>query len=100
MNTNTVYAVYAGNLPFNASEELLREAFSPFGNVREVRMAREPEGGHFRGFALVRMSTREEVVRAVQELGGKDIGGRRCYLEPRIVAQDLWDQEFSDNEDR
>ena len=65
--------LYVGNLPFTATEEDLRNAFSPFGEVTSVSIITDRETGRPRGFAFVEM---ENADAAIAELNGKDLGGR------------------------
>ncbi len=37
--------LYVGNLPFSATEDSLKEAFSKFGTVETVALAKEPRAG-------------------------------------------------------
>ncbi len=67
--------LYIGNLPFTASEDELRGAFSEFGNVTDVRLPRDRETGRFRGFAFVTMASEAEAEAALT-MNGKDFGGR------------------------
>jgi RNA recognition motif-containing protein len=89
--------IYAGNMPFDLSEETLRNAFSPFGNVEETKIATS-DNGMFMGYAFVRMSSEDEAAKAIQELNGKDIGGRDCFLLPGTdpEAQDMWNNAFGE----
>jgi len=69
--------LYVGNLPFNASEEQIRELFSQNGRtVTDVRLITDRETGRARGFGFVEMATREEADGAIRQLNGYSLGGR------------------------
>ena len=67
--------IYVGNLPFSATEDQVRETFAKHGNVLSVKLISDRETGRPRGFGFVEMEVAEADA-AVQELNGKDFGGR------------------------
>src|SRR5262245_25295796 len=67
--------IYVGNLPFTANENEVRELFSQHGTVESVSLITDRETGRPRGFGFVEMS-RADASRAIQNLNGKDMGGR------------------------
>lgn len=68
--------LYVGNLPFNATEDDIRDAFSEHGTVQSVNVITDRETGRPRGFAFVEMSTDSEAQTAVDQMDGRDFGGR------------------------
>ncbi|NLE02230.1 MAG: RNA-binding protein [Fibrobacter sp.] len=69
--------LYVGNLPFNATEEQVRELFSQVGDVDSVKIITDRETGRSRGFCFVEMENAEA---AISELNGKDLGGRKITV--------------------
>jgi len=67
--------IYVGNLPFTTTEGELRELFSQHGTVESVSVPTDRETGRPRGFAFVEMN-QADAARAIQNLNGKDMGGR------------------------
>ena len=67
--------IYVGNLPFSATETEVRELFTQHGTVESVSLIMDRETGRSRGFGFVEMP-REHAARAIQNLNGKDMGGR------------------------
>ncbi len=67
--------IYVGNLPFSASESEIRELFAQHGTVESVSLITDRETGRPRGFGFVEMA-RADATRAIQNLNGKDLGGR------------------------
>jgi cold-inducible RNA-binding protein len=67
--------IYVGNLPFSTTEGELRELFSQHGTVESVSVPADRETGRPRGFAFVEMN-QADAARAIQNLNGKDMGGR------------------------
>ena len=67
--------LYVGNLPFSATEETVRAAFSAHGAVESLSLVMDRETGQPRGFGFVEMSN-ADASRAMQALNGADFGGR------------------------
>jgi RNA recognition motif-containing protein len=67
--------IYVGNLPFNATEESVRELFSHYGTVDSVNLITDRETGRPRGFGFVEMAD-EGAVAAIAALDKQDFGGR------------------------
>jgi RNA recognition motif-containing protein len=68
--------IYVGNLPFDTSEDQLRQAFEAFGQVSEVNVVMDRETGRPRGFAFVEMSSASEANAAITGLNGQEFNGR------------------------
>lgn len=68
--------IYVGNLPYNASEDQLRELFEQFGPVASLRIIKDKFTGNAKGFAFVEMVEAEHGAQAVEQLNGKEFGGR------------------------
>jgi cold-inducible RNA-binding protein len=67
--------IYVGNLPFTATDAELRTLFAEHGTVESVSLPTDRETGRPRGFGFVEMN-RADASRAIQNLNGKDLGGR------------------------
>jgi len=67
--------LYVGNLPFNTTEDDLRDLFARHGTVASVKVITDRETGRSRGFAFVEMDANgaQEAMRA---LDGNQFGGR------------------------
>ena len=68
--------VYVGNLPREATDEDLREAFKAFGQVASVAIIKDRYSGESRGFAFVEMPAKSEAQAAIAGLNGKELKGR------------------------
>ena len=68
--------IYVGNLSYQVSEEDLRVAFEPFGQVESVNIIKDKYSGQSKGFGFVEMSSEEEARSAISELNGKELNGR------------------------
>jgi cold-inducible RNA-binding protein len=68
--------LFVGNLPFNTSEEALRELFASFGEVQQVKLMTDRDTGKPRGFGFVEMVQDDDAEKAVAALNGKPFQGR------------------------
>ena len=68
--------IFVGNLDFHTTEEELRQAFEPYGQIERVSIMTERETGRSRGFAFVEMVNAEEGDKAITALNGSNIGTR------------------------
>jgi RNA recognition motif-containing protein len=68
--------LYIGNLPFDATEDDLRNLLSPHGPVNEINVIMDKVTGQARGFAFATMNAPEAATAAIQALDGKDWKGR------------------------
>ncbi len=73
--------IFVGNLPFDCTEEEIRGAFSPYGEVASVRMLTDRISGRFRGIAYVVMNGDAEAASAIENLNGKDLKGRPMRVD-------------------
>lgn len=67
--------LYVGNLPFDATTDQLRAAFSAHGTVHDVAIISDRETGRSRGFGFVEMDP-QGAQAAIAALDSKDFGGR------------------------
>jgi RNA recognition motif-containing protein len=70
-----VTKLYVGNLPFTATDEIVRELFAKHGTVEKVSLITDRDTGRPRGFGFVEMSN-TDASRAMQALNGTDLDGR------------------------
>ena len=71
--------IYVGNLPFQATEEQVRELFSQYGQVDAVAMITDRETGKFRGFCFVEMGD-SEADAAIKALNDYQMDGRALRI--------------------
>ena len=68
--------LYIGNLPFDVTEDDLRNKLSEHGAVNEIVVVMDKVSGRPRGFAFATMNTPEAAKAAIAALNGKDWKGR------------------------
>ncbi|TET64986.1 MAG: RNA-binding protein [Candidatus Aminicenantes bacterium] len=67
--------IYVGNLPREATEDDLRQAFEAFGEVSSAKIITDKFTGDSKGFGFVEMSNNSEAQSAISGLDGKDLKG-------------------------
>jgi len=72
--------LFVGNLPFSTTSEQLSDLFSGVGTCESASVVTDRATGQSRGFGFVEMSSAEEAERAIAELNGHDIGGRKLTV--------------------
>jgi cold-inducible RNA-binding protein len=69
--------LYVGNLPFNVTEEEVKEYFSTVGEVQSVKIISDRDTGRSRGFCFVEMQNADA---AITDLNGKEMNGRKITV--------------------
>lgn len=67
--------LYVGNLPFNISDDQLRDVFSRFGTPESAKVITDRDSGQSKGFGFVEFANDEEAKQAMS-LNGTEFGGR------------------------
>ena len=80
--------IYVGNLSYQATEQELRDSFEPHGEVEETYIVRDRDTGRSRGFAFVEMPTDDEAKAAIEDLNGKEVGGRTLTVNEARPRQE------------
>ena len=68
--------LYVGNLPFSATEDSLKEAFSRFGTVESVNIITDRYTGQSKGFGFVELATKQEAAEAISKMNSSEMDGR------------------------
>lgn len=72
--------LFVGGIAFATTSEGLRELFAQSGTVVSAAVVTDRDTGQSRGFGFVEMTTAEEAQRAISELNGKDLDGRKLTV--------------------
>jgi len=72
--------LYLGNLPFSASDEDIREAFSAYGTIDDLFIPLDRETNRPRGFAFITLQDDELARKAIEEMDGADLQGRNLRV--------------------
>jgi RNA recognition motif-containing protein len=68
--------IYVGNLSFTTTEADIKEAFQAFGEVSTCNVIMDKYSGQSRGFGFVEMPNKDEALKAISTMNGKDLKGR------------------------
>ncbi|CCH46236.1 Polyadenylate-binding protein, cytoplasmic and nuclear [Wickerhamomyces ciferrii] len=71
--------VYVKNIDLEASEEEVKELFTPFGTVTSFYLEKDAEGKS-RGFAFVNYEEHEAAVKSIESLNDQDYKGKKLYV--------------------
>ncbi|KAK6535633.1 hypothetical protein TWF694_002088 [Orbilia ellipsospora] len=72
--------VYVGNLAWGVTDDLLRDAFSQYGNIQDVIVMRDRDTGRSRGFGFITFSSDDEAQNAISGMHEQELEGRRLKL--------------------
>ncbi len=85
--------LYVGNLPYNVTDDQLRDLFSQAGTVSSASVIADRMTGRSKGFGFVEFADDAEADKAVEMFNEKDWGGRPMVvnearpMEPRAPRQ-------------
>lgn len=68
--------LYIGGIPWESTNEELKEAFEKAGTVESATILMDKVTGRSRGFGFVEMATPEEAQAALDMWNGQELGGR------------------------
>jgi len=80
--------IYVGNLPFDVTEEELRQEFAPFGEVTSISIPTDRYSDRPRGFAFVEMPSVSEGQAAITALNGKTLKDRTLTVDAARARSD------------
>ncbi len=72
--------IYVGNLPYQLTEEELKEVFAEFGEVESSKIIMDKYSGRSKGFGFVEMPNDEEAKQAIENLNDTDVKGRNIRV--------------------
>ena len=76
--------LYVGNLPFSATEDSLKEAFSRFGTVESVAIITDRDTGHSKGFGFIELGTEQEATDAISKMNSSEMDGRTLKVSEAL----------------
>ena len=68
--------LYAGNLPFNLTQQDIETAFAEFGDVASVNLVIDKDTNRSKGFAFIEMTESAAAKDALHALDGSPLNGR------------------------
>jgi RNA recognition motif-containing protein len=80
--------LFVGNVPYNITEDQLKEVFSEAGEVESVAVITDKMTGRPRGFVFVEMATEDGAKKAIETLNGREIDGRALNVNEARPRED------------
>ena len=74
-----LYTVFVANLSFDLTEDRIKQEFSKFGNIKEVRLIRKGHNAKSKGFCYIEFSSIEDVKNALKN-DRMPIDGRPAFI--------------------
>jgi len=88
-------SVFVGNIPYEATEEKLKDIFSEVGPVTTFKLVYDRETGKPKGYGFCEYKDQETALSAMRNLNGREIAGRTlrvdnaCTEKSRMEMQTL-----------
>ena len=79
--------IFVGNLSFNTSDNDLRDAFAPYGEVASAQVITDRETQRWRGFGFVEMGD-DDARKAISGLSESDLQGRALNVNEAKPRED------------
>lgn len=80
--------IFVGNLSFNTSDNELRGAFTPYGEVESAQVITDRETMRSRGFGFVDMPDDDAAQQAIASLNDSDLQGRALNVSEAKPRED------------
>ncbi len=80
--------IFVGNLSFSTSDNDLRDAFAPYGEVASAQVITDRDTMRSRGFGFVEMTADSEAEQAIRALNGTDLQGRALNVNEARPRED------------
>jgi len=100
----SVRSVFVGNIPYEATEEKLKEIFTEVGPVVSFKLVYDRETGKPKGYGFCEFKDQETALSAMRNLNGFEIAGRTlrvdnaCTEKSRMEIQSLMQETSSTTE--
>ena len=72
--------IFVGGLSWGTDSDGLKDAFEKFGTVSEAIVITDKYTGRSRGFGFVTFDSSEDGNKAIEEMNGSDLDGRRLNV--------------------
>lgn len=72
--------VYVGSISFDVQEQMIKDAFSPFGTIKSINMSWDPVTLKHKGFAFVEYDLPEAAQLALEHMNGIQVGARQIKV--------------------
>jgi len=76
--------IYVGNLSYNTTEDELRDYFTQYGNIEDIKLIIDFNTGRSKGFGFITYGSDQDCEKAIAA-NGVDLGGRKLKVN---IARD------------
>jgi len=80
--------IYVDNIPWNASEDQLKQHFAAFGEVSSAKIVMDKVTQRSRGFGFVEMPDESSARQAISSLNGSDFLGKSLVVNEARPRED------------
>ena len=72
--------IYIGNIPYSIKDQDLAEVFQEFGQIESSKVIVDKKTKRSKGYGFVDMQNESEEDAAINEMNGKEVGGRKIKV--------------------
>ena len=72
--------LFVGGLPYTATDDELKQFFAVIGDVTSATVITDRYSGQGKGFGFVEYADDKDADKAIKELSGKELGGRKIIV--------------------
>lgn len=72
--------LFIGNLPYTMTSDDLRAVFAKVGDVTDANVVMDKVTGRSRGFGFVEMKDEAAAKKAIDEVNGTEVDGRKIFV--------------------
>ncbi len=76
--------LFVKNIEGSINEVLLESIFAQFGKIKETKIVYDKITWESRGFGFVEFETKEDAVKAMEALNGKELVGKNLSVEEAV----------------
>ena len=76
--------LYVGNLPYNTSDDDLRQLFATYGEVVSSSVIIDRMTNRSKGFGFIEMTNNDEALKAIEELNETNFNGRNIRVNEAL----------------
>ncbi|KAM6575064.1 hypothetical protein CsatA_023391 [Cannabis sativa] len=78
------------NLPYSASERVLLENFSNFGQIAELKLGKDKMTRRPKGFAFIQFTSQDAAMLAIESMDHQYFGGRLIFVDIAKPGKDAF----------
>jgi nucleolysin TIA-1/TIAR len=76
-DTSKHYHIFVGDIALDIDQNILYEAFSPFGEISEIKIAKFPDTQRSKGYCFIAFTNQNDAETAIASMNGQWLGTRK-----------------------